>query len=105
MKRSATFRGFSPYRLWSLLPRFEVSHLPDWLMFAAAIAVFYGILLVGRTWLGPFTPVVEISRSPWALPAYAGFSLLRITAAYALSLALPWSTATWRPITPRPSAS
>ena len=87
MKRSATFRGFSPYRLWSLLPRFEVSHLPDWLMFAAAIAVFYGILLVGRTWLGPFTPVVEISRSPWALPAYAGFSLLRITAAYALSLA------------------
>jgi NitT/TauT family transport system permease protein len=87
MKRSASLGGFSPYRLWSLLPRFEVSHLPDWLMFATAIAIFYGILLVGRTWLGPFIPVVEISRSPWALPAYAGFSLLRITVAYGLSLA------------------
>jgi NitT/TauT family transport system permease protein len=87
MKRSGSLGGFSPYRLWSLLPRFEVSHLPDLLMFAAAIAIFYGILLVGRTWLGPFTPVVEISRSLWALPMYAGFSLLRISAAYFLSLA------------------
>src|SRR5208282_5404160 len=37
--------------------------------------------------LGPFTPAVEISQSPLALPAYAGLSLLRITLAYALSLA------------------
>src|SRR5215831_7823945 len=87
MKRTASLRGFSPYRLWSLLPRFEVSHLPDLLMFGAAIAVFYGILLVARTWLGPFTPAVEISRSPWALPVYAGYSLLRISVAYGLSLA------------------
>ena len=29
---------------------------------------------------------MEISRSPWALPAYAGYSLLRITIAYVLSL-------------------
>ena len=36
---------------------------------------------------GPFTPSVEISRSLRALPAYAGYSLLRITAAYILSLA------------------
>ncbi len=36
---------------------------------------------------GPFTPEVEISRSPLALPAYAGYSLLRITIAYVLSLA------------------
>ena len=35
----------------------------------------------------PFTPQVEISRSPLALVAYAGYSLLRITIAYALSLA------------------
>ncbi len=57
MKRNGSLTGFSPYRLWSLLPRVEVSHLPDLLMFAAAIAIFYGILLVGRTWLGPFTPM------------------------------------------------
>jgi NitT/TauT family transport system permease protein len=56
-------------------------------MFAAAMALFYGVLEVGRAWLGPFTPEVEISRSPWALPAYAGYSLLRITIAYTLSLA------------------
>src|SRR5215470_10928672 len=86
MKKSITLRGFSSYRLWTQLPRVEISYLPDLLMFAAALALFYGVLEVGRTWLGPFTPEVEISRSPWALPAYAGYSLLRITIAYALSL-------------------
>ncbi len=55
-------------------------------MFAAAIALFYGVIAVARTWLGPFTPEVEISRSPFALPVYAGYSLLRITIAYVLSL-------------------
>jgi NitT/TauT family transport system permease protein len=55
-------------------------------MFGAGIALFYGVLVVGRTWLGPFTPQVEISRSPLALVPYAGYSLLRITIAYVLSL-------------------
>src|SRR5580692_2310671 len=32
-------------------------------------------------------PSLDISRSLWALAAYAGYSLLRITIAYALSLA------------------
>ena len=86
MKRVATLRSFSPYRLWSLLPRIETSALPDILMFAAGLALFYGVLMVARTWFGPFTASVEISRSPLALPAYAGLSLLRITLAYALSL-------------------
>lgn len=87
MSRSRSLPPFSPYRLWSLLPRFEVSHVPDLLMFAAGLALFYGILVVGRTWLGPFAPSVEISRSPAALPVYAGYSLLRMAAAYLLSLA------------------
>jgi NitT/TauT family transport system permease protein len=87
MKKSASLRGFSAYRLWSQLPRLEISYLPDVLMFGAAIALFYGVLVVGRTWLGPFTPEIEISRSLLALPAYAGYSLLRITIAYVLSLA------------------
>ena len=55
-------------------------------MFAAGLAVFHGIVAVARTWLGPVTPEVEISRSPLALPVYAGYSLLRIAAAYILSL-------------------
>src|SRR6201987_2843224 len=87
MKKSISLRGFSAYRLWTQLPSLEISYLPDLLMFGAALAMFYAILMVGRTWLGPFTPAVEISRSPWALPAYAGYSLLRITIAYIFSLA------------------
>lgn len=87
MKRSISLRGFSAYRIWSQLPSLEISFLPDALMFAAAIAAFYGVLVVGRAWLGPFTPEVEISHSLWALPVYAGYSLLRIVFAYFLSLA------------------
>jgi NitT/TauT family transport system permease protein len=87
MKKSSTFRGFSAYRIWTQLPSLEISYLPDVLMFGAGIALFYGVLVVGRIWLGPITPEVEISRSLWALPAYAGYSLLRITVAYAFSLA------------------
>ncbi len=87
MKRNINLRGFSAYRLWTQLPSVEISYLPDLLMFAAAISLFYAVLMVGRAWLGPFTPEVDISRSPWALPAYAGYSLLRITIAYMLSLA------------------
>src|SRR3984893_4145798 len=87
MKKSVGLKTISPYRLWSLLPPLESSRLPDFVMFAAAIALFYGVLVVARTWLGPFTPAVEISRSPLALPGYAALSLLRITLAYVLSLA------------------
>ncbi|HTT21884.1 MAG TPA: ABC transporter permease subunit [Candidatus Sulfotelmatobacter sp.] len=87
LKKTISVRGFSAYRLWTQLPRVEISCLPDVLMFAAAMALFYGVLQVGRAWLGPFTPEVEISRSLWALPAYAGYSLLRISIAYVLSLA------------------
>ena len=86
MKKSITLRGFSAYRLWTQLPRIEVSHLPDVIMFGAGIALFYAVVTVGRSWFGPFTPTVEISRSLRALPAYAGYSLLRITIAYVLSL-------------------
>jgi NitT/TauT family transport system permease protein len=86
MKKSSTLRGFSAYRLWTQIPKVQISYLPDLLMFAAAIALFYGVITVGRTWLGPFTPEVEISHSPLALPVYAGYSLLRITLAYVLSL-------------------
>src|SRR3981081_1184993 len=87
MKKTTSLRGFSAYRLWMQLPRLEVSHLPDLVMFAAGLALFYGVATVGRSWLGPFTPQVEISRAPLALVAYAGYSLLRISVAYVLSLA------------------
>jgi len=73
-------------RIWSVLPRASVAGLPDLIMFSGGLALFYGIVEVGRNWLGPFRPQVEISRSLGALPVYAGYSLLRIALAYVLSL-------------------
>jgi NitT/TauT family transport system permease protein len=72
---------------WSLLPLRTWPHIIDLIIFAAGLALFYGLITVARTWVGPVTPTVEIDRSPWALPAYAGYSLLRILIAYLLSLA------------------
>ncbi len=83
-QKSQLFLGSRP---WLRLPSQTRLHFPDVIMFAAGLAVFYGIVVVARTWLGPVTPEVEISRSPLALPVYAGYSLLRIVAAYILSLA------------------
>ncbi len=73
-------------RIWSVLPRPTAGNLPDLIMFSAGLALFYCVVEVGRNWLGPFTPHVEISRSLGALPVYAGYSLLRIALAYVLSL-------------------
>jgi NitT/TauT family transport system permease protein len=75
------------FRLWAVLPRLDTSRLPDVMMFSAALALLYLVAVAARSWLGPFTPSVEISRDPWTLPLYAGYSLLRITIAYVLSLA------------------
>jgi NitT/TauT family transport system permease protein len=72
-------------RIWSVLQRPSAS-LPDLIMFSGGLALFYGVIQVGRNWLGPFVPHVEISRSLGALPVYAGYSLLRIALAYVLSL-------------------
>jgi NitT/TauT family transport system permease protein len=83
-KKAPLFAGSWP---WFRLPAETHLHIPDVLMFAAGLALFYGVLVVARTWFGPLTPQVEISRSLWALPAYAGYSLLRIGVAYTLSLA------------------
>jgi NitT/TauT family transport system permease protein len=49
-------------------------------------AVFYGVLTVAHYWLGQAIPVTEISRSPWSLPRYAFYSVVRIALAYFLSL-------------------
>ena len=72
---------------WSLLPAQTWSVLTDFVIFAAGLSVFYVILLLGRTWLGPFNPHIEISRDPTKLPMYAAYSLLRMAVAYVLSLA------------------
>ncbi len=72
---------------WSLLPAQTWSVLTDFFLFAAGLSLFYAIIVLARQWFGPFNPHVEISRSPWHLPIYAAYSLLRIAIAYILSLA------------------
>ena len=81
--KGARFLGGGPR---SLLADRTWSHAIDVLIFAAGLALFYGLISVARTWLGPVTPRVEIDRDLLALPAYAGYSLLRIAIAYLLSL-------------------
>ncbi len=71
---------------WSLLPAQTWSVLTDFVIFAGGLALFYAVLMMARTWFGPFNPHVEISRDPSKLPVYAAYSLLRITVAYVLSL-------------------
>ena len=62
------------------------SRLTDFLVMAAGLALFYGVLSIARTWFNPITPEVPISLSPSSLPLYAAFSLLRIGVAYVISL-------------------
>jgi NitT/TauT family transport system permease protein len=50
-------------------------------------AAIYGVYAIGQTWLGPVPAATEISQSPRDLPLYALYSLVRISVAYALSLA------------------
>src|SRR5208282_4509193 len=70
---------------WSLLPAQTWSVLTDFVIFAGGLSIFYGVLVLARSWFGPFNPHIEISRDPTMLPVYAAYSLLRITVAYVLS--------------------
>jgi len=49
-------------------------------------AAIFGVYAIGRSWLGPVQPQAHISQNPRDLPLDALYSLVRISAAYALSL-------------------
>ncbi len=53
---------------------------------AIGLAIFYGVVLIARFWLGHVQPAFVVSLSPRALPAYAFYSCVRIGLAYLLSL-------------------
>jgi NitT/TauT family transport system permease protein len=63
--------------------RFGVIDLVVFLVVVAAITL---LVLAATRWTAPLTPSVAISLSPAVLPAYAGYSLLRMLLAYLLSL-------------------
>ena len=52
----------------------------------AGLAAFYAVILIAKYWSGTAVEQADISRSPWALPLYAFYSLVRIGIAYLLSL-------------------
>jgi NitT/TauT family transport system permease protein len=58
----------------------------DVALFAVFVACAYGVVALARYWWGTSVPSAAISQSPWALPAYAAYSLVRMFAAYLLSL-------------------
>ncbi len=69
-----------------IVPERVGSALTDASIFLAGLGLFWGVLAVGRGWLGPLAAMPPLSTSPRALPAYTAYSLLRIGAAYLLSL-------------------
>lgn len=65
-------------RTWSLLI--------DLGAIGVALSLLYGVVRIAEYWFGAATPVTEISPSPWALPVYTFYSIVRMTLAYVLSL-------------------
>ena len=66
--------------------RWKTSFVADVAVFGGILGILYALVVSGRIWLSPFTPVANISSSPRDLPLYAAYSLVRITIAYILAL-------------------
>jgi NitT/TauT family transport system permease protein len=58
-------------------------------------ATLFGLLQVAREWTGIQRPAIEIDLSPWALPAYTFFSMVRGLVAYVISLGFTLVYAYW----------
>jgi NitT/TauT family transport system permease protein len=67
----------------------------DVVVILAGLAILFGLVTLGRQWTGTHRPVVEIDLSPWALPKYTFFSMMRGLAAYCISLAFTLVYAFW----------
>jgi len=72
---------------WGTIPANVPSVLRDLPILLAALAFFYAVLSMTHYWLTPAGAPMEIHLEPSALPRYAMFSVLRIAAAYVVSLA------------------
>jgi NitT/TauT family transport system permease protein len=67
----------------------------DLLVLLAGFALVYGLVQLGQQWTGKHRPMVEIDLSPWALPKYTFFSMMRGLAAYVISLGFTVVYAFW----------
>ncbi|MFQ5646861.1 MAG: ABC transporter permease [bacterium] len=82
---------FSKKRLWGAALSFDFGgkkfQLIDLFVFLGICALIYGILSVGHSWVGSSRASMKVDLSPWALPRYTFYSMVRGLAAYLLSLA------------------
>ena len=67
----------------------------DLFVLVAGAAILYGLVMMGRQWTGIHRPLVEIDLSPWALPKYTFFSMMRGLVAYVISLGFTLVYAFW----------
>jgi len=67
----------------------------DLVVVLTGCALLYGLIRLGHQWTGVKRPVVEIDLSPWSLPMYTFFSMMRGLAAYVISLAFTLVYAFW----------
>ncbi len=75
-----------------ILGGFDIPHRPirfrwiDFLLVLGIAGLFYGFVSIEKEWTGVLYPAVEIDLSPWVLPKYTFFSMVRGIIAYGLSL-------------------
>ncbi len=74
---------------------FRRRRLMDLVVILSGLAILFGLVTLGRQWTGHHRPVVEIDLSPWALPRYTFFSMMRGLAAYVISLSFTLVYAFW----------
>ena len=67
----------------------------DLVVVLAGCGLLYGLLQVGREWTGAHRPAIDLDLSPWALPRYTFFSLIRGLAAYVVSFVFTLVYAFW----------
>ena len=86
MNMDPLFSYQSIVRAISERTRWRSSFVADAAVFGGILGILYAVVVSGRIWFSPFTPVANISGSPRALPLYAAYSLVRIVIAYLLAL-------------------
>ncbi|NTV73078.1 MAG: ABC transporter permease subunit, partial [Holophaga sp.] len=67
----------------------------DLVVILTGCALLFGLVQLGQQWTGAKRPVVEIDLSPWSLPLYTFFSMMRGLVAYVISLAFTLVYAYW----------
>ncbi|HSI86424.1 MAG TPA: ABC transporter permease subunit [Candidatus Methylacidiphilales bacterium] len=79
----------------SSAPYYSRHWLVDASLFLALAGVLYAIIAVAQEWSSPLQATAKIDLSPWSLPQYTMYSLMRWWIAYGFSLAFTIAYASW----------